>query len=121
MRKLLMAGLLGLMLIATSAFGQATEPAVQYTWTAPTTGSPVDHYVVQYTNDGGATWIDVGVSVTAETYTFLNVFEYLVTYQVRVAGVDALGRQGPWSVPSDPYMPDQGVPGEPGKPTVIQL
>jgi len=38
---------------------------------------------------------------------------------VRVAGVDTLDRQGPWSVSSDPYTPTLGSPGAPGKPVAI--
>jgi len=36
-----------------------------------------------------------------------------------VAGVDAQDRQGTWSVSSDPYSPDLGPPGQPGKPMIM--
>jgi len=98
---------------AVSAQAQ-TEP-VSYTWTAPTTGSSVDHYIVQHSVDGGA-WTQVG-SVSNNSYT-LNA-EFGVAHRIRVAGVDASDRQGPFSVASDPYTPDLGSPGQPGKPIIF--
>ena len=41
------------------------------------------------------------------------------THRIRVAGVDALDRQGPFSVPSDPYTPLDSPPSEPGKPIPV--
>lgn len=85
-----------------------------YHWAKPTSGSKVDHYVVEYTVNGG-NWITFGD--TADTsISFVNVFNNLMTYEVRVAGVDSLGRQGVFSVASEPYRPDLGPPGQPGKP-----
>ena len=40
-------------------------------------------------------------------------------YTVRVAGVDAQSRQGPFSPPSESYTPAVGPPGQPGQPIVI--
>jgi hypothetical protein len=88
---------------------------VTYTWTAPTTGSAVAYYLVEVSNDGGANWTVAGTTLDL-TYTFTD-FQNFDTYIVRVAGVDAQGRQGPYSVPSDPYTPDLGPPGAPGVPT----
>lgn len=88
---------------------------VAYQWTAPTTGSAVDHYVVQQSIDGGA-WAQVG-SVPTVTYTLAATIG--VSHRVRVAGVDAQGRQGLFSLPSDPYTPDPGAPGQPGKPIIF--
>jgi len=55
-----------------------------WAWTPPTTGAPVDHYVVEFT------W------TTTDT-----AFQFWIqgsdTQWVRVAGVDSLGRQGEWS------------------------
>ena len=119
MKKLIMSGVLGIMLIATMAFGQTTVPEVSYQWTAPTEGSPVIEYVIEYRENGGV-WVVAGTA-TSLVYTFTNVFNYLAVYEVRVAGRDALLRQGVFSIPSDPYMPDLGVPGAPGKPLIIQM
>ncbi len=67
-----------------------------YRWTAPTTGSPVAYYVVEYvTNGRDTTRIDrvAGLSVNIPV-------ELGNDYVVLVAGVDAAGRMGPFSVPS---------------------
>ncbi len=93
-----------------------SQEQVTYTWTAPTTGSPVDHYIVQHSVDGGD-WVTVATDVTETTYVLSA--EYDRQHQIRVAGVDALGRQGPFSEPSDPYTPTLGAPGQPGKPIAV--
>ncbi len=88
---------------------------VAYQWTAPTTGSAVAHYVVQRSIDGGA-WAQVA---TAPTVNYTLAATIGVSHRIRVAGVDAAGRQGPFSLPSDPYTPDPGAPGQPGKPILF--
>lgn len=86
-----------------------------YQWTAPTTGSAVDHYVVQHLESNGD-WVTVG---NTDTNSYTLDLAVGVTHTVRVAAVDAEDRQGPWSVPSDPYTPDPGAPGQPGKPILF--
>ena len=103
-------GLLG----AVPAAAQ-TSVEVTASWTPPTTGSPVDHYVFQLSTDGGP-FTTVG-SVTSTNYILDLDTDH--TYVARVAGVDALDRQGPWSTDSDPYTPDVGPPGQPGKPILM--
>jgi len=89
--------------------------AVNYQWTAPVTGSPVDHYVVQQSVNGGS-WTQIATS-SSTTYTLsASVGD---AHSIRVAGVDADGRQGVFSVASDPYTPDLGAPGQPGKPIIF--
>jgi hypothetical protein len=90
----------------------AQVQTVHYAWTAPTTGSAVHHYIVQHKIDDGA-WVSVA-SVVTLTYDLAAT--YLVAHQIRVAGVDALNRQGLWSEPSESYMPDAGAPGGCGRP-----
>jgi len=85
------------------------------TWTAPTEGSPVDHYVVQISQDGGP-YQNAG---STQTTTITLQLQVGSSYTVRVAGVDAQDRQGPWSLSSDPYTPELGPPGQPGKPIVM--
>ena len=80
------------------------------------TGSPVDHYVVQHSADG-RNWVTVDDTVTQLSYILSA--EYGVSHQIRVAGVDAQNRQGPFSLPSDPYTPDAGAPGQPGQPIIF--
>jgi hypothetical protein len=99
------------------AMPAAAQTSVQVTasWTAPTEGSPVDHYILQISTDGGP-FVTVG-SVTGTEYVLdLDVGS---TYVARVAGVDAQSRQGAWSESSDPYTPDIGPPGAPGKPIIM--
>lgn len=110
MRKLLLALSLVMMLSVGSVDAQVQT--VHYSWTAPTTGSAVHHYIVQHRIGDGA-WIQVA-SVTTLTYDLAAT--NLDAHQIRVAGVDALDRQGLWSEPSESYTPDAGAPGGCGRP-----
>lgn len=100
-------------MIASVSFAQTVD--VMASWTAPTTGSPAVSYVLQLSVDGGP-FVTYG---TTETTSLSLTLDNLKTYIARVAGVDALGRQGPWSEDSDPYLADLGLPGQPGKPFVM--
>ncbi len=102
-------------LAAVPAMAQTATMDVSYQWTAPTSGSAVDHYVVQDSVDGGA-WSDIGTSPT-NSYTLAATVG--VSHRIRVAGVDAQSRQGLFSVASDPYTPDPGSPGQPGQPIIF--
>lgn len=114
MKRLIVIG----MLIFAAGCGAQTMPEVKYIWTAPTVGTTVDHYVVELnTNSEG--WIEVGVTNGVE-YSFTD-FQNLNVYEVRVAGVDSLNRQGPYSTSSDPYAPDLGLPNQPSQPIIFQL
>lgn len=106
--------MLAVVLPAATAHAQ-TEMPVSYTWTAPTTGTAVDHYVVEHSIDGG-TWVQVA-SVSTNSYTLTASVGN--SHRIRVAGVDASDRQGPYSLPSDPHSPDAGAPGQPGKPILF--
>jgi len=70
----------------------------RWRWTAPTSGSPVDRYLVQ-TKKGSADW----QAVTEVPDTTVSLIHQPGVWRVRVAGVDSLDRQGPFSDPSDPY------------------
>ena len=107
--------LTALILTAGPASAQTTEVQVNYGWTAPTTGTPVDHYVVQHSVNGG-TWTQVA---TASNNTYTLTASVGDSHQIRVAGVDAEDRMGPFSEPSDPYAPDAGPPGQPGQPIIF--
>jgi hypothetical protein len=111
--KLTLLVLLAIAAIGTSALAQEE---VTYTWTAPTTGSAVDHYVVQHSVNG-APFVTINASVSTNTY--LLTASYEDEHSIRVAGIDSSGRQGPWSVPSDPYIPTLGAPGQTGKPIAV--
>ncbi len=114
-----MSTLLGVLALlgAAGAVPAAAQTAVEVTasWNAPTEGTPVEHYVFQLSTDGGP-FVTVG-SVTTTSYTLQLDVDH--TYVARVAGVDAQDRQGPWSEASDPYTPDVGPPGAPGKPIIM--
>ncbi len=99
-------------LLAAPASAQTTTVNVSYSWTAPTTGSAVDHYVVEQSIDGG-NWAQIATAST-NSYTLAATVSH--AHQIRVAAVDASDRQGPYSVASDSYTPDAGAPGQPGKP-----
>lgn len=101
-------------LSAGAARAQDTQ-AVNYQWTAPTTGAPVDHYVIQHSVNGGS-WVTIGSSST-NTYTLTA--EVGESHRIRVAGVDADSRQGPYSVASESFIPQLDPPGQPGQPIVF--
>jgi len=108
--------ILSLTLILAAAATAHAQEAVSYTWTEPTTGSPVDHYVVQHSEDGGA-WVTVQDTQTTNSYVLTAAYD--VEHRIRVAGVDLQGRQGPWSVASEAYTPTMGAPGQPGQPIAV--
>lgn len=112
--KIVVVAAFAALIVPTLALAQ-TDMTVSYQWSAPTTGSTVDHYVVQHQVNTGS-WTTVG-ETDATSYTLaLSVGD---SHQIRVAAVDAEGRQGIWSVASDPHTPDPGAPGQPGKPVLF--
>ena len=89
---------------------------VTYTWTAPTTGSPVVSYEVDRSLDGGTTWT---LYTTTTSASAVVVAPDLTPIVIRVRAVDGLGRKGAYSLTSDPYTNDPGPPGACGKPTRV--
>lgn len=87
---------------------------VTYTWTPPTTGAACVSYDVERSLDGGATW-QMFTTTTAPSAVVLA--PDLTPILVRVRGVDALGRKGAYSDPSNPFTNDPGPPGACGKPS----
>lgn len=75
----------------------------KYIWTAPTTGTPVVHYLGQLLSSDGDTVLYPGTWMT----TMWVPMRYGETYQLRVAGVDSNRVQGPWSIWSEPYTPEE--------------
>jgi hypothetical protein len=81
-------------------------------WNAPTTGSPAVRYLVRIRDLDGTlneTYTVDAVAGTEQRFTFAFV-EYARRYQGRVAGIDARGRQGPWSNWSAIYDRESSVP-----------
>jgi hypothetical protein len=88
-------------------FNSQSAPDTEFTWTAPTTGTPVDHYVVEVlTNERETELFD---PVPSESLMVSVI--YGNKYRVRVAAVDASNIQGPYSNWSQPYAPELGPPG----------
>ena len=116
----LLGGLFLWFVIAVLAFGIVSvaraDTVVTYTWTAPTTGSPVVNYLVEISIGGGP--FVASAMVASNTYSLAALPGN--SYQIRVAGIDAQDRQGPYSDASDPYL-DEGAPGQPGKPTIVEI
>ncbi len=113
--KITMFAVLFAVMLPTASSLAQTEVPVNYTWTAPTTGSAVDHYVVEHSINGGQ-WTVTG---TTNENSFTLSATLGQSHQIRVAGVDASDRQGIFSVASDTYLPDGGAPGKPGKPILF--
>lgn len=85
---------------------------IDYQWTPPVGGSPVVRYDVEIDTDG-----QIVLTSTAGTEnTFSVIYDFGETVAIRVRGVDAQGRTGPWSEWSDPYS-DDGPPSGCGKPS----
>jgi hypothetical protein len=88
-----------LLLVAAGGFhsaGAQEEKATtnwRYTWTAPTTGSPPSYYVAEIRRDGD----EVQVISHIGSPTLNIAAEYGHDYEIRVAAVDAFGRQGQFS------------------------
>ena len=112
--------LLGLVLLVAGSgpAGAQTEVEATAAWSPPVYGTPVVHYVLQLSvNDG----IWVTIATPADTTYAVPVTEGN-SHRVRVAGVDAEDRQGPFSLSSEAYIPgvsDIGEPGKPGQPVVF--
>ena len=113
--KVVLIGIISLMILSGSQAMAQTQMEARYTWTVPQGGSTVVQYVVQHRVDGGD-WTQVG---TFDTNTFTMNLLVGHSHEIRVAGVDAEDRQGPFSVPSDAYSPDPGAPMQPGKPILF--
>ncbi len=77
---------------------------ITYVWTHPTSGSPVEYYVGEGQFAQGP-YTPLGAFDGNPTATFTIPDPLLATgFGFRVAGVDAEGRQGPWSETSDEYF-----------------
>ena len=77
----------------------ASDGSMTITWDEPTTGSPVDRYVIEYRVDtGGGTsyggW--TGITTTNTSRTFTRTVFNARRYQYRVHGVNSAGN-GAWS------------------------
>jgi len=105
--SIFLVAILGLFLAALSGKAQDEAPRLvdaTCSWGAPTYGTPVHHYVLQLVKLGGAAFDTTTFdSIQAESTSLELELGY--TYKARVAGVDAQGRQGPWSLWTPVYGP----------------
>ena len=88
-------------------FNSQSAPDTEFSWTAPTTGSAVEHYVVEVLINERET--ELYDSVPSESIMLPVI--YGNKYRIRVAAVDAADIQGPFSLWSQPYTPELGPPG----------
>ncbi len=80
-----------------------------FTWTVPTTGSPVVKYEVQIRRGGAASTDITNEDVSTNEATIRRVVG-LMKYEVRVRAVDAGNRAGPWSLWSQEEDQDHEEP-----------
>ena len=82
------------------ANGQTPESEVwHFNWPAPTTGGPVDHYIVEVQQDGSILQHRYVTPDGSRDYSFDAFYDH--DYEVRATAVDASGRQGlpsEWSI-----------------------
>jgi hypothetical protein len=98
-----------------TSWGQPDSPVINAMWTAPTTGTAVEHYVgtVESWEVAGGDTIRLDFVTVPPAMTFS--YSYGHSMRCRVAGVDSLGRQGPYSLWSEVWI-DNGPPGSPSVP-----
>lgn len=112
MRFLLIPILLAMCLFPVKSQAESIEATCS--WEAPLVGlidgkiyTPAVLFDVQLSANDGE-WVDVGQTDSLEIQITL---ESGYSYQARVRGVDAEGRESAWCLPSEPYV--YGTPGEP--------
>lgn len=91
---------------ANTEQNRMAAPSVRYTWSAPATGSPVVSYKAEVmVNDR-----DLLVFEGLQDESVSIQVDYGNKYLVRVAGLDAQNKQGPWSIWSLAYAPELDPP-----------
>ena len=124
---MILAGL-SILLLAGPAWAQESH-STGYEWTAPLLvdeeglpHKPAVAYVVQHraSVDSSALWNHEEfqtVDTVTDTIYALEA-EWGKWHQIRVGGLDDIGRQGPWTEPPDPRQPEL-PPLAPGQPCMI--
>jgi len=104
-----------------TSFGHADVPTVEWYWTHPTGGTPVVKYTLEMQN------VPAPGDTNTLTYPGLTNMDDLYGYastpypvfgeqqRIRVKGIDADDREGPWSIWSG-WFGDDGPPTQPGQP-----
>jgi hypothetical protein len=89
------------------AFNRESAPDAEFTWAAPTSGSPVHHYIAQIlVNERDTLFFD-----PVMTESVMVPVIYGNKYRLRVAAVDGDQVRGPMSMWSLPYSPELAPPG----------
>ena len=104
-----------------TSFGHADVPMVEWYWTHPTDGSAVVKYTMEMQN------VPAPGDTNTLTYPGLDNMDEFYGYastpypvfgeqqRIRVKGIDADDREGPWSIWSN-WFGDDGPPTQPGQP-----
>ncbi|MGA9594894.1 MAG: fibronectin type III domain-containing protein [Acidimicrobiia bacterium] len=99
--------------ITTGVTGTAGNMKVDISWVAPDAGSfPITDYLIQYSDDGGATWHTFNDGVSSATSATVTGLTNGVAYVFQVAAVNSVGA-GPYSAQSDPLTPTATAPEAP--------
>ena len=90
----------------TAVTGTATDAAVLLSWTAPVTngGATISDYAVQYSSNGGTTWLNANDGLSAATTAWVRGLTNGTNYVFRVAAVNSAGT-GSFSSRSTAVMP----------------
>jgi prepilin-type N-terminal cleavage/methylation domain-containing protein len=102
----------------SSVVAAAGDSSTSVTWNAPSSGSPITGYVVQYYS-GSSSWSTASGCTTAQTNCLITGLANAVTYQVRVAAINAAGT-GAFSVPTS-VTPIFGGATAPTAPTLVSV
>lgn len=114
----LLTALLALIGYGVTSWGQPNEPMVRAYWSAPTEGTPVEHYIgtwESWPSEGGGDTVSIDfVTDSPDTFVY-TPYAYGRTLRIRVAGVDSLGRAAIFSEWSREWA-DSGPPSQSSRP-----
>jgi hypothetical protein len=102
----------------TGVVASPGDTSATLSWTAPASNrSPITGYSIQYSNNGGSTWVTVPLTASVSTSASVVGLVNGSSYVFRVAAVNAIGTS-PYSALSNAVVPI-GVPTAPGTPTGV--
>jgi predicted phage tail protein len=102
----------------TGVVASPGDTSATLSWTAPASNrSPITGYSIQYSNNGGSTWVTVPLTASVSTSASVVGLVNGSSYVFRVAAVNAIGTS-PYSALSNAVVPI-GVPTAPGMPTGV--